>query len=196
VRQIDSWLDRAVGDLGFYAGASPLSRMIIDAEKVLNPPTPTHQWVPSHVFVFGPQMGQVTEAWLDLHESSVAAVHPESKYSGAFQAGKLQIWRPNGGPELGQKAVLRCVQKYKSMHYGVLDLVGFEIETAAEFFFGDKIENPVRWSYVCSQLGLLTLRERNEIMSPAPPEPWAGVIDLASCSPDSLLWACEEHRGH
>ncbi|MGB6678523.1 MAG: hypothetical protein WBE44_17640 [Terriglobales bacterium] len=175
-----AWNDRQIGDVFLYAGTVELSRMIIDAEKVINPPNPPHIWVPSHAGIFGPKVGQVTEAWLDFEESSAAAVHPDAKYTGEYDLGRMQIWRPSTASDFVKQATIQSlVSNLGPKPYGVLAILGFEYEVAEELLFGHARENPVKHATVCSMTALIYLRWISEA--------WARTVDLQNCSPDVLL---------
>jgi hypothetical protein len=183
MRRINSWGERAVGDVFFFAG----TQLIIDAEKEMNPPTLAHPWVPSHAGIFGPKPGQVTEAWLDLRESSAAAIHDESKYYGTFDAGQMQIWRPNGSDQDKASALALVEAVLGPKPYGVLAILGFEYVTVEELLFHRAAENPIKDATVCSMTALVYLRWTRG-------EPWSDAVIEQDCSPDVLLRNVEAHQ--
>ncbi len=178
MQRIKDWNLRQVGDIFLYAGMAELSRLIIDAEKIINPPTGSHSWVPSHAGIVGPRGEQVTEAWLDFEESSAAAVHLAAKYLGEMELGRLQLWRPKAG---NGGAVQRIVQKLGPKPYGVGAIIGFEWVVGEELLFGHATDNPIKHATVCSMTVLTYLRD------PTVLEPWAIPINEPDCSPDVLL---------
>ncbi len=190
MERINSWGARAVGDLFFFAGDEKVSQLIIDAEMIINPPAGAHSWVPSHVGIIGPTLNDVVEAWLDLHESSSAAIHPAAKYDGALDAGALQLYRPRrpGGISTIQALALnKVLQELGAKPYGVLALAGFEYEVIEKLLFGHATDQPIKHATVCSMTGLIYLRYEKG-------EPWSEAVDERTCSPDVLLRKVEEHQ--
>jgi hypothetical protein len=183
MQRIDSWSERAVGDIFFFAG----TQLIIEAEKEINPPNPPYRWVPSHAGILGPEPGQVVEAWLDLEESSAAAIHDENKYDGQFDAGAMQVWRPSASEALKQAALAQVIAELGPKRYGVLAIVGFEWVVIEEILFDRRVEQPVKDATVCSMTALLYLRWTKG-------EPWSDAVDEADCSPDVLLRNVEANQ--
>jgi hypothetical protein len=177
MQRIYAWEERRVGDVFLYAGTAELSKLIIEAEKILNPPTASHPWVPSHAGVIGPVQGEVTEAWLDDRESSAAAVHFASKYNGEFIAGRMQLWRPRA---IDPDAIGLVVSILGPKPYGVGSILGFEWIVAEQLIFGHAGEQPVKHATVCSMTALVYLRYTRG-------ERWSDLVDERSCSPDVLL---------
>lgn len=179
MQRINQWTDRRTGDVFLFAGREEISRLIIDAETIMNRPVPPHIWIPSHAGIFGPVPGEVIEAWLDFEESSAAAVHSDAKYTGEFDRGALQIWRPSAGDFVKQVTARAVVSELGPKPYGVLAIAGFEVEVAEELLFGHSTENPVKHATVCSMTALIYLRWIGQA--------WAQKVDLQNCSPDVLL---------
>lgn len=184
MKRVYSWVGRQVGDVFFYAGTCELSRLIIDVEKELNPVSKDHYWVPSHAGIIGIGADAVTEAWLDFEESSAAAVHRAGKYDGEFDKGRMQLWRPGGLASYELIALDQVIKLLGPQPYGVLAIVGFEIELLEKFLFGVARDNPIKHARVCSMTALTYIRWTKA-------EPWADTIAIEDCSPDILLRAIE-----
>lgn len=188
--QILHYYHRRPGDLYFVDAPGWLSRAIQDAEVELNPLSDAHYWVPSHVGVFGPNPGEVTEAQLDLEQNSAVAINHEDKYDGFFWRGQMQIWRCEASPEACAGALVLIRKALAGEPYSLSNLIGFGLEALAARL-GKRIDNPLDFGFVCSQVGLAQLLVVNALSGA---EAWATMQSIRDCTPDVLCIACAAHK--
>jgi len=171
------WKDRQPGDIGLSRAPGILSDLIAAAEREIHLPV-FGFFVPSHAFIVG-YHDYVIEAWLDLKEDSVAAINPCGKYDGV----QLEVWRINRTENQISTAIDDYLAAFAKDKYGWPNLFGFLAEAIVEDATGRRIENPIKWSLVCSQGVLIFLRY------PAL-EKWPHAVDLRDCDPLALRLAC------
>lgn len=153
-----TWDTRQTGDLYLTAAGGLLGDGIQTAELAMHPAAP-RDFVPSHAGIVGfdaldtiavPTRVQrtVVEAWLDLHENSVACINPAEKWDAAAKLGLVEVWRPDA---FDPEALRRYIARYGPEKYGALNLAGFEWVAAVKALTGKDVANPVEISQVCSQ---------------------------------------------
>lgn len=175
------WADKQPGDIGFVRNRGLTSDLIALAERMMHPGP--RSFVPSHVFVVG-YLGKVIEAELNESEDSVAAVNDASKYDHL----PTRLYRIQRTAEQTSMAVDSYVKRYGPGGYGWMNLIGFALDAVAHRLGDADACNLIRHSYVCSQSGLLFLRE------PAA-ETWPWSMKIRDCDPLGLLLACEANAG-
>lgn len=181
--QLLHWSDRRPGDCFLVNNPSnAFSNAIVDCEKLINPLSPTHIWIPSHAGIVA-EPGWVCEAWLDLHTDSAVAMNPDSKYDGYLEKGQMQLWRCEASAAVCQDALNSLRDALKGTRYSVTNLLGFAFEALDKFVFDKTIDNPVDVRFVCSQFAFgipLTVN----VYSGA--EVWVKGVKIADCTPDVL----------
>lgn len=174
-----TWADRQVGDIFLSCVPSDLGWAIKANELMMHPNAPK-DFIPSHAGIVG-FADYVVEAWLDLHENSVASINPASKYRSLDEY--IEVWRP---ADFRAEALQAYMTDYGPQKYGALNLLGFEWTALVKKLTGRDVENPLECSHVCSQGALIYL---GQYLAPiiAPQEHWAFI----AASDDLLLRDCD-----
>jgi hypothetical protein len=172
------WKDRQPGDIGLVQSPGFIPRLIIDFERELHPDYTGSFW-PSHAFIytFG---DMVIESILDLHENSVAAINPASKYDGL----PVHIWRIQRTEQQIRDAIREHCSKYSEHGYGVLDLLGFADEAIRRAHGDTRASLVILAGYVCSMAAMDFLAQHPS------GETWPQGIIITQCDPLMLEILC------